>query len=88
MCYLMCIIFTGIFLFSTVKLEIFAYRHLRTLREIVKERVDDMEVYLYDISRSNDLQTLSFKMITEAKNHIKVSNYNSTRLAFSENVHY
>ena len=54
MLYLSCVIFAGIVLFSTVTHEIFSYKHLRTLNEIVKERVDEMEVYLYDISRKND----------------------------------
>ena len=30
--------------------EIFSYKHLKTVEEIVQERSDDMEKYLYDIS--------------------------------------
>ena len=51
MIYLIFATISGIILFSSVTREIFNYRKLLTIKEIVKQRVRDLEIYLYDVNK-------------------------------------
>lgn len=78
MIFLMHLQFIGIVLFSSVTREIFSYKHLKTVEEIVQERVDDMEQYLNDISRIRKPRQLPQQIIDLCKKNIQESIENST----------
>ena len=50
MLYLSLVTFLGILLFSSVTNEIFNYKQILTVGEIVKEKTRNMEVFMYDVS--------------------------------------
>ncbi len=50
MIYIAFVTLIGILLFSSVTNEIFNYKVIQTVGEIVKEKTCEMEVFLYDIS--------------------------------------
>lgn len=52
MTYLMFVTAYGIVLFSSVVNEIFTYKKLKTVSQIVHEQVKDTEEYLYQISKA------------------------------------
>ena len=88
MVYLICVTFSGIILFASVTNEIFQYKKLMTVEQIVKERVRDMEVYLYDISLVIKTKYLPLKLIEDCKDLMAECVKNSTRLYFEENEFY
>lgn len=60
----------GILLFSSVTNEIFSYRKLLTVSELVKQHVTEVEIYLYEISSQRKGVNLPMKIIDESKEHM------------------
>lgn len=54
----------------------------------MKERVDDMEVYLYTVSGSIKTNNLKLDIIEQCKKHIEESIENSTKYNFVESQFY
>lgn len=77
--------FIGIVLFSSVTREIFSYKHLKTVGEIVQERVDDMEKYLFNISSIMKPKQLPQNIIDLCKKNMEESIENSTAHYFEDN---
>ena len=80
--------FGGILLFSLVTQEIFSYKKLLTVNEMVSRRMTETEYYLTDVSNSIKHKRLAKEFINESKTHIKDSILSSTRFFFEENHFY
>ena len=88
MIYLIFVQLFGIMLMSIVMEEIFLYNKLETVEEIVKKKVFNMEVYLYDISLLRKDKVLPLEFIDACKTSMKESIKHSTRFYFEENHFY
>lgn len=65
MSFLIFTIVIGILLFSVVTNEIFNYKKVKTINEIVQQRVQEMELFLNSISNVIKFRSLSQEMIDE-----------------------
>ena len=81
-------IFIGILLFTVVTNEIFNYKKLLTLNELVLARVTDMELYLNQISDIIKSRALPQEMIDECKINMAEFMKNSTYFHFEQNHFY
>ena len=72
-------------LFSLVTNEIFSYRSMLTVNQIVAEKVKDMELYLYKINGVRKNKSIDFEMIKHTLHHLEESIKSSTRYYFVEN---
>ena len=88
MAYMYLVMYGGILLFSLVTREIFTYKKLLTVNELVAKRMADTEYYLTDISNSIKKKRLPDQIISDSKAHIKDSINSSTRFFFEENHFY
>ena len=82
------VIMFGIILFSLVTNEIFVYKSMKTVNQIVMEKVKDMELYLYSISMVRKDKGLDVEMIKHTLHHLEESITSSTRYYFVQNVFY
>ena len=80
--------FGGILLFSLVTDEIFSYKKLLSVNEMVTKRMTETEYYLTDVSKSIKHKSLPWEYINESKAHIKDGILSSTRFFFEENHFY
>ena len=69
MLYLYFVTLWGIILFSSVTREIFNYNSLQTVQEIVKHKVYDMEIFLYELS-ARRTKNLDLYVINECKSNM------------------
>lgn len=88
MFYLIIVTVTGILLFSVISNEIFSYKKIKTVREMVVENVGNIEEFLYEISLKVKNRNLSLDLINECKSHMKESVKRSTRFYFKGNQFY
>lgn len=88
MSYLFFVTLSGIILFASVTREIFAYKKLLTVKQIVTSRVSAMEHFLYDVNQQIKGKSLPSTLIVECKEHIKESIKSATRFYFEENEFY
>ena len=88
MAYLIFVTTSGIVLFSLVTNEIFNYRNLLTVDEIVKSKTAEIELYLNDVSKVINTKSLSQEMIDECTEHMGQSIKNSTFYYFKDNKFY
>ena len=70
MLYLYFVTLWGVILFSSVTREIFNYNSLQTVQEIVKHKVYDMEIFLYELSARRSTKFLGLYYINECKSNI------------------
>ena len=88
MAYLIFVTTSGIVLFSLVTNEIFNYRNLLSVDEIVKSKTAEIELYLNDVSKVINTKSLSQEMIDECTKHMGQSIKNSTFYYFKDNKFY
>ena len=62
MIYLYCVTLGGITLFSSVTTEIFNYRHLHTVRDVVKKHEQETEIFLQEVNMCRKDATLERKI--------------------------
>ena len=60
----------GITLFSSVLNEIFSYKKLLSVREIARKRANEIEVFLYAVSKRVKTDSLTDQMFKQTKNYI------------------
>ena len=85
MTYLIFVTISGIILFGSVANQIFTYRQVLTVNEMVNLRVKSVEVYLYEISAVVSGMNIPLDIIAHCKRHVELSIRNSTRFHFYEN---
>ena len=88
MVYLITVTIFGIILFSSVTNEIFSYKKLQTVQEIVRKRCSEMEEYLYDISKLIKGKVMDREKIDYSIAYMKQSVIGSTRFYFENNVFF
>lgn len=88
MIYMYFVTLFGIILFSSVTREIFNYHSLQNVEEIVKQKVQDMERFLYEVSARRDNLHLSLELISDCKNNMTQFVKSSTRFYFAKNNFY
>ena len=84
MVYLIFVVTFGIILFSSVTNQIFSYRKLLTVHQLVQQRVESIEGFLYEISQKRENSNLPAQMIQECKEHIELSIRCSTKFHFAK----
>lgn len=87
MTYLIFVTITGIILFGTVANQIFKYKTLLTVHEMVNVRVKEIEIYMYQISATLE-ENIPLQYIHQCKKHVELSIRNSTKFHFKENPFY
>ena len=85
MSYLAVLQFVGIILFSSITREIFAYKQLLSLSEIVNQRVEDMNIFLYAIDCRVKTKSLPQDIVEMCGKNITQSIENSTSHYFEDN---
>ena len=85
MVYLIIVTVFGIILFSSVTNEIFSYKQLKTVRQIVRLRCSEMEEYLYDISCIIRTRVMDKEKIDRSIECMKQSIISSTLYYFERN---
>ena len=88
MVYLYFVTMFGITLFSSVTNEIFSYKRVRPIQEIVNRRVKDIELFLYDVSRRLKDKSLEDEQFLEVKEYIREATANSTQFHYHANEYY
>ena len=88
MVYLYFVTMFGITLFSSVTNEIFSYKHVQSIEEIVNKRVKDIELFLYAVSRRLKDRSLDSDQFTEVKDYIREATANSTQFHYHANEFY
>ena len=88
MSFMIFVIIFGMNLFSLVTNEIFVYKSMKTVNQIVMEKVKDMELYLYSISGVRKNKGLDVEMIKHTLHHLEESITSSTRYYFVQNDFY
>ena len=63
MLFLYCVMVLGITLFASVTNEIFSYKKLLTVHEIVKNRVKDIEIFMYEVKKLRKTEIFDKEMI-------------------------
>ena len=88
MCYLFIVTLAGIILFSLVTNEIFSYKKIKTVNEIVTQTVSSMEEYLYEVSRVMPEEFLGYDKIDESLEYMEEHIRNSTCYHFTQSQYY
>ena len=88
MIYLYFVTLGGITLFSSVSNEIFSYKKLRTAHEIIKIRVNEIDYFMYQVSKLRKDKSLTDEMFQRCKDFIAETTSRSTRVYFQENEFY
>lgn len=73
----------GILLFASVTNEIFSYRKLLTVQQLVEKHVTEVEIYLYEISSTRKGVNLPMAIINECKDHMELSILDATSYHFA-----
>ncbi len=85
MMYMCVVIFGGILLFSMVTNEIFKSRKVKSLQQLVKDRVYETEVLLYQLNGKIKHKYIPRNLIEEIKGNIRNWVSNSTHFHFAQN---
>jgi len=88
MLYFSCVLIGGIIMFSSVRTQIFLYRHTLTVQEIVVEKSRAMEVFLYDVSRRRKDKVMDRGLIHNSIVSIQNQVKGSTIIYFEKNQFY
>ena len=85
MIYMCFVIFSGMLLFALVTNEIFNARKVKSLQQLVKEKVYETEVLLYELSGKIKHKSIPKNLIEEIKGNIRLWVSSSTHFHFAEN---
>lgn len=78
----------GITLFSSITSEIFSYRKLKTVKEIVSERTNAIEKFLYEVSKANKEQNLENEIYETTIEFVREATKHSTIHYLGDNAYF
>ena len=88
MTYLIIVILAGLNLFSLITNEIFSYKTMKTVGEMMREKAQEMEIFMYDISLLRKDKVIEPHYIDMAVNGIKYQIRDSTYHHFEANQYF